>query len=38
MGAPFLAFFARKPALSLSKGGDFEVGVSKKRPSPPAKL
>src|ERR1700687_2909165 len=22
-GAPFLAFFARKPALSLSKGGEF---------------
>ena len=23
VGAPFLASFARKPALSLSKGGDF---------------
>jgi CubicO group peptidase (beta-lactamase class C family) len=27
-GAPFLASFARKPALSLSKGGDFTVTPS----------
>jgi CubicO group peptidase (beta-lactamase class C family) len=27
-GAPFLAYFARKPALSLSKGGDFSVTPS----------
>src|SRR5712691_1574044 len=25
LGAPFLAHFARKPALSLSKGGDFRA-------------
>jgi CubicO group peptidase (beta-lactamase class C family) len=27
-GAPFLASFARKPALSLSKGGDFDSPVT----------
>jgi predicted alpha/beta-hydrolase family hydrolase len=30
MGAPFLASFARKPALSLSKGGDFPESTVEK--------
>ena len=34
-GAPFLAGFARKPALSLSKGGDFDFLFPGSEPVPP---